>query len=437
MGLTPTPAAGSHEDPLTQSTRVAPIMTGRRAHEVTRARGIVERHELACSLSGAGKRCTCSPGYRARVRLRRRTVTKTFASLASALQWADAARDAVRDGRPVEERTARTAPLLGPAAHDFIDAALAGSFLKRNGHPLSEARVKAYRSSLRLHVLEHVHEPTGLVLGDLPADQLTTRSIDRMVRAVTVSRSAETARGAHAALAALLRYLYESEQIEELPQSPRLPSPAPPRTVTISFEEADRLCAAARADDAAHKVSLMAPLVAVLSGAGTRIGEALSLRWGTEGVDLERGVITVSRESTKSDAGARSIPVQDHVVRALREHRLAMGRPEDGAWVFPSPRGGHRRRDGAVRTSWDRVVRAAGLGPSVTCHVLRHSHATWLDERGYPLTALALRMGHSDPAFTARRYIHRRDMMGQQAISLLDSPVSRPATGPTTDVLNG
>ena len=48
--------------------------------------------------------------------------------------------------------------------------------------------------------------------------------------------------------------------------------------------------------------------------------------------------------------------------------------------------------------------------PDTTFHALRHTHATLLGTRPeVDAVTLAARLGHADPAFTARTYIHRDD----------------------------
>jgi integrase len=51
------------------------------------------------------------------------------------------------------------------------------------------------------------------------------------------------------------------------------------------------------------------------------------------------------------------------------------------------------------------VTKAAGV-PWLTPHVLRHSLATTLADQGHPTEDIAVILGHTDAAFTARTYIH-------------------------------
>jgi integrase len=81
-------------------------------------------------------------------------------------------------------------------------------------------------------------------------------------------------------------------------------------------EQADALLAA---DDEARRRSLMAPLLAVLLATGARISEALGLTWSDVRLDASP-TVTIRRETTKTDAGARVIAIEDEHAGLLRQH---------------------------------------------------------------------------------------------------------------------
>jgi integrase len=328
----------------------------------------------------------------------------TFATREEALAWVEAARRGARFGGETLPLDRTPAPLLGDAARDFLRRALDGKALNRARKAYSPATVASYESALRLHVLPHHDERHGVALADLPADAVDTRTMQALVNALTTGASPSLARIADAALVAVLRDLYERGVLDAVPVRPILPPPPPGRDVRVSVAEADRLLAEARADDARTGRSLMEPLVALLIGTGCRIGEALGLRWGADGLDLEAGTVSVVRETTKTDAGARTLGMERETLAVLRRHRLATGRPLDGTPVFAREDGTPLGRDGRVRSGLARVARAAGV--TVTPHGLRHSHGSWLADAGEGGHDIAARLGHRDAAFTARRYVH-------------------------------
>jgi integrase len=91
-----------------------------------------------------------------------------------------------------------------------------------------------------------------------------------------------------------------------------------------------------------------ATLVSVLAYAGLRPGEALALRWGDIGertILVDRAVALGDVKGTKTGK-SRSVRLLAPLAADLAEWRLACGRPDDDALVFP-------RKDGRVWTEQD------------------------------------------------------------------------------------
>ena len=329
----------------------------------------------------------------------------TIPTRAEAEAWVAEVRERARRGAqgiPVR----RPAPLLGNAAREFLRRAKAGTALTGARRPYAPSTLNGYESALRRHVLPHHDERHGDALANLPADTLDTRVLQAMVNALTAAASPALARVADAAIVAVLRDLYERGLLDALPARPVLPPPPAGRTERLSLAQVNTLLAAARTDDERTGRSLMEPLLHLLAGGGLRVSEALALTWGPEGVDLEADPprVTVGRAATKTDAGARTIGLGREEAAALRRHRLATGRPPDGAPVFVDDEGRPLSRDGRMRSGLRRIAQAAGVPAGF--HLLRHTHGSLLADAGQGGHAIAARLGHRDPAFTARRYVH-------------------------------
>ena len=82
----------------------------------------------------------------------------------------------------------------------------------------------------------------------------------------------------------------------------------------------------------------------------------------------------------------------------------------------------------------------------ITFHTLRHSQGSWLSAAGENATDIAARLGHSDPAFTLRRYVHADRTRLAEAPSALEALRKREraprglrdkATDATDDVSSG
>ena len=76
------------------------------------------------------------------------------------------------------------------------------------------------------------------------------------------------------------------------------------------------------------------------------------------------------------------------------------------------------------------IVKRLGL-EWVTPHVFRHSLATQLRDAGYDANAIARVLGHSDPGFTQRTYIHAADVV--RFDDLLGVPEDNPEDNQQTE----
>lgn len=67
-----------------------------------------------------------------------------------------------------------------------------------------------------------------------------------------------------------------------------------------------------------------------------------------------------------------------------------------------------------MKRAWKGVVKAAGLGPDVTPHVLKHTAITWMLWKGIPIWEVARIVGTS-PLMIERVYGHHQSgaMLGQ------------------------
>lgn len=146
----------------------------------------------------------------------------------------------------------------------------------------------------------------------------------------------------------------------------------------------------------------------VLVMTGVRISEAIELRWGD--VDFGRKRLRVRRQiyhgviaEPKSRTGKRDIPLSTVTLQALW---TAQGAPD--ALIFPGPRGTHMDRDSLWRNVLKPAATAAGV-PWVGFHTFRHTAASILFANGRNPKQVQMWLGHSDPGFTLRTYVHLID----------------------------
>ncbi len=148
----------------------------------------------------------------------------------------------------------------------------------------------------------------------------------------------------------------------------------------------------------------------VLAYTGMRTQEARLLTWGA--VDWGEGTVTVTRGTTKSEAGHRVVPMLPEVRAALEAHRASTRWPTgDTDPVFVGDRTGRVLAYAMPGKVLARI--APGLNP----HAFRHGAVTRMLEAGVSAKVVAETVGHADAGFTLRTYAHavleaRKDGLG-------------------------
>jgi len=143
-------------------------------------------------------------------------------------------------------------------------------------------------------------------------------------------------------------------------------------------------------------------LIEVLYATGLRVSELVGLR--LTDVRLAQGYVQCLGKGHKQ----RVVPLGDEAVawtrRYVDEARPALCRRES-PWLFVNARDGAR----LSRLGFWKVLKAygrrTGLPPTLSPHVLRHSFATHLLERGADLRAIQAMLGHADLS-TTQIYTH-------------------------------
>lgn len=174
------------------------------------------------------------------------------------------------------------------------------------------------------------------------------------------------------------------------------------RTRWLDPAEAERLLEAA----APH----LRPILAALLGGGCRVSEALAVR--AEDWHAATGEIWIA-ESKNGWPRMAQVPAR------ARDMILEGTRGGPGP-LFRTPKGDaytlRRNGGGQIEAAFKRAREAAGLGPEVTPHVLRHTWATWycaatrdfgrmLDLGGWRTPATAERYRKAAPADLAGRLV--------------------------------
>jgi len=296
---------------------------------------------------------------------------------------------------------------------------------------LKPKTINGYGQMLRLYLLP--------AFGDTPIDRLTMKQIEQQYHQLYADGySRDTVRHAHMVLRQLIRYARRNNFLPKSAPDPlsfvdpkpprdrqkaldaaakRLDPDAPDPMQAWTPEEAGKFRAVAR-DDRDGQILLL------LLGTGLRRGEVCGLQW--QHVDLERGMLHVAQhlvmvgevptlDTPKTRGSNRLIPLGADEVALLRQQRSrqvdeeaarkAAGRKwsdSGDGYVFRTVDGKFIHPD-SLRKVLARLAGAAGI-PRIRIHELRDTYVTLMARSGIKIEVISKLVGHSDPAFTMRRY---------------------------------
>ena len=267
--------------------------------------------------------------------------------------------------------------------HLRVERALAANSLEAYGRDL--ARLEAWAG-------ERGRRPEGLrqadlsdFIGFLHGRGLGPRSVARAVHGI---------RGFY-------RFAVREGRLEADPME----NLRPPR----AFKALPRFLTTAQVDRLLASPDVSVPLglrdraiLEVLYATGLRVSELTGLR--PADVDLVVGIVTAFGKGRKERLVPLGREAQGWVGRYLAEARPVLARGRASPALFLNHRGGRLSRMGL----WGIVRRhavASGVERVLTPHVLRHSFATHLLERGADLRALQAMLGHADIS-TTQIYTH-------------------------------
>jgi integrase len=289
-------------------------------------------------------------------------------------------------------------------ASDWID-----SYQGRTTRGFRESTRVGYRRTLDAKAIPFFSKRTALLA------ELEPRDIRAFVawlfdeKAQKRKLSVGTVRGHVAAVKVLLATAVEDGLIRHNPAAGvRISRPGAP---TIERDASD-LRRALDSDELGRFLAACSPawepFFRLLAMTGLRIGEAIELRWsdvdfGAKRLRVRRQCYEGAVAPPKSRHGVRDIPLSPAMLRLLW--------PRQGAadeLLFPGPRGLRVDRAWLWRQELEPARKAARV-PWATFHTFRHTCASILFAEGRNPKQVQMWLGHSDPGFTLRIYVHLID----------------------------
>lgn len=414
----------------------------------TRYEGVYVRHRNLCPANEGG-RCSCKPGYVARVYDRatgKQLVSPTQRSMEAARRWRQETQRMLETG---EAPAAASNLRLTQAAEMFDKAMREGKALTKRGKPYKERSREDITGALTVHVLP--------VLGAKKVDEIRRGDVQRLVD--DLECSASRTRSVVYAIASLYRYLRARDLASSRPAADvELPaSDATPRDRVATPGELRHLLALLAADP---RTLADVPAFAMAAYATGRAEEMRRVGW--EDVDWDLGVICfgLDERGRKTPAAQRAVPIATELERILRAEWDRQGRPGSGPVLPP-------RKDNELISmkeinnrarevwGWKRLPKPDDDGTEwqpvrddhenpILLHECRHTCASWLNAAGVNPKIASEWMGHATPVrqavavagsalITQLRYTHTLPKEHERARSQFDRWIKRELATPFSD----
>jgi integrase/recombinase XerD len=280
---------------------------------------------------------------------------------------------------------------------DEPNAALIDGYLTelRVVRRLAEHTLESYARDLRL--LAEFAAGRALRL-----DQLDRPVLEEFVRdLMTRGLSPRSAARAVACVRGFYRFLAVQQHVTSNPSEDLRPPRAwPALPKYLGLEDVDKLLAAP--DPGTPRGLRDRALLEVLYATGMRVSELVGLR--AADLNPSAGYLTCTGKGSKQ----RLVPLGEEAAswlsRYMREARPTLLKGRSSPWLFVNARGGALTRVGFWKILKGYGL-SAGLRRDLSPHVIRHSFATHLLERGADLRAIQMMLGHADLS-TTQIYTH-------------------------------
>ncbi|HXG56920.1 MAG TPA: site-specific tyrosine recombinase XerD [Vicinamibacterales bacterium] len=234
-------------------------------------------------------------------------------------------------------------------------------------------------------------------------ERLERRELEAFVRSLmTGGLAPRSVARAVACVRGFYKFIAIERKLEQNPADDlRSPRAWPALPKFLSLDEVDRLLA--QPDVSTPRGLRDKALIEVLYATGLRVSELVSLRAGD--LHMDEGYLTCIGKGDKQRIVPMGQESADWVRRYLRDGRAPLLRKRQSPWLFVNARDGGP----LSRVGFWKVLKAygqsAGFSRALSPHVLRHSFATHLLERGADLRMIQVMLGHADLS-TTQIYTH-------------------------------
>ena len=266
----------------------------------------------------------------------------------------------------------------------------------RDVRRMSPNTIASYRRDLAL--LAAFAEPNSRAV-----ERLDRRDLEAFVRQLmTGGLAPRSVARAIACIRGYYKFLLLEKRITVDPAADlRAPRAWPALPRSLDLAQVDRLLA--QPDTATPRGLRDKALIELLYATGLRVTELLSLK--PADVNLDAGYLTCIGKGDKQRIVPLGHAAADWVRRYLAGGRPGLLKGRKTPWLFVNAKGGTQ----LSRVGFWKVLKEygtkAGVPAGLSPHMLRHSFATHLLERGADLRAIQMMLGHADLS-TTQIYTH-------------------------------
>jgi integrase len=364
--------------------------------------------------------------------IKKKTVTdrKTGKSVVRYELTADAAINPDTGKRQQVRRRYTTERLARDALAEIQNSAASGTFVSRSALTVEQACVAwlAGRHSIRpttRAAYEHSLAPLRQRHGELPVQKLTKGHLDQLVADLVAGKfSGQRRKWTAGSINPMLNHISavlsglvnEGALVRDVAALVDRLKRSRQKLSTFTDDDVRKLLAHVDGDRMAHAWHL------ALSG--LRRGEMCGLRW--HDVDLTAATVTIAHNRVsvngkamdsqpKTDTSARVLPLTPALAAALRRalaaqkaERLALGPDYGPGEHVVCDAAGRPYHPDTLSDFWRVLCGEAGV-PRIRLHDARHTCGTLMHMQGVPIVVISQWLGHADPAFTMRTYVHGGD----------------------------
>jgi integrase len=306
--------------------------------------------------------------------------------------------------------------------------------LERNhvGPTYEEFEREFLRDYARDKPSEHYPQTLAALRPWLGGERLRDITPDKLRRAFADMRSKVTAKGTRLSDSTIRKRMIAMQTFFKIaveqgvvPANPmaglKRPAEPPPRTVFLEREEFDRLLAAL-------PNPIYRDMAILFTQTGARRREVLRMQWPD--VNLALGAVWLRRTKT---GGGDWVPLtetakaclrrQDERVKALE--RFQKKARAEYVWVDEEGKDfATTAREHVVSRAFRRAQLRAGITKGRPTHILRHTAASWVVQRGGSLYEAQRLLGHTTPNMTQRyaHLLHDHLKGAMAALELQDEP---------------